>query len=227
MPTAIAPQQLNLSIGQVGLHIGVALTLAFLIATVYRTVHYGPGFSCSFHTTLLTLPVVVTMIMMTICGNVALSLGLVGALSILRFRTVIKDPRDTAYLFLVMAIGLCCGSGAYALASIGAGLCCLVIVGVHLSGRLRLEPSEQLLVITKRETASDSSTDDAERELDRLVPWRRLCGVADLGEGNGCELTYRIRLPRRTTPEQLLGTLRRIDCVSQSILIYPDSPVTL
>lgn len=227
MPTAIAPQQLNFSVEQVALHIGVALTLAFLIATVYRTVHYGPGFSNSFHTTLLTTPVVITMIMMTICGNVALSLGLVGALSILRFRTAIKDPRDAAYLFMVTAIGLCCGSGAYSLAAIGTGLVCLIGVGSHLSGRLRLTSPEHLLVITKRDAASEGTSDDAERELDRLLPWRRLCGVADLGEGNGCELTYRIRLPRRTTPDQLLSTLRRIDRVSQSSLINPDSPVTL
>lgn len=227
MSTAIAPQQLIFSIGQVGLHIGVALTLAFLIATVYRTVHRGAWSSPSFYTTLLTTPVVVTMIMMAICSNVALSFGLVGALSILRFRTAIKDPRDAAYLFLVIAIGLCCGSGAYALAAIGTGICCVITVGSHLLGRVNLTPSEHLLVLIKRELTSDGTLDDADRELDKLIPWRRLCGVADLGERNGCELTYRIRLPRRTTPDQLLGALRRIDRVSQSSLINPNSPVAL
>ena len=227
MPPAIAPQQLNFSIGQVGLHVGVALALALLIATVYRSVHCGTGFSRSFHTTLLTTPVVVAMIVMTICGNVALSFGLVGALSVLRFRTAIKDPRDAAYLFLVIAVGLCSGSGAYALGVIGTGMCCLVSIGSHLSNRFRLTPPEHLLVLTKREVTSDGTPIDADRELDKLIPWRRLCGVADLGEGKGCELTYRIRLPRHTTPDQLLGTLRQIDRVSRSSLISPDSSVAL
>ena len=78
---------------------------------------YNPRFNVS----LVMLTVVTTLIMSVIGNNVALSLGMVGALSIVRFRTAVKDPRDTAYIFWCIAAGVCCGIQDFTVAAIGSG----------------------------------------------------------------------------------------------------------
>lgn len=81
---------------------------------------------------------------MTVIGNnIALSLGMVGALSIVRFRTAIKDSRDTTYIFWTIIVGICCGVGDYVVASIGS---CVVFVVLLLFGRIRNENRILLIV---------------------------------------------------------------------------------
>ncbi len=74
------------------------------------------------------MTLITTMIMNVIGNNIALSLGMVGALSIVRFRTAIKDTRDTAYIFWCIAVGICCGVSYYALAAISTGMIFLVML---------------------------------------------------------------------------------------------------
>ena len=80
-----------------------ALVLSLFTTYVYRTTHSGYAYSKSFNTTLVTVTMVVTMMMMVIGNYLALSLGLIGALSVIRFRSAIKDPRDIAFLFIPRA----------------------------------------------------------------------------------------------------------------------------
>ena len=223
MPTAFTPQQLSFTLGQIGLNLALAFALSFVAASVYRKVNAGPGDTFSFYVTLLVTPVVVAMIMMAIGSNVALSLGLVGALSIIRFRTVIKDSRDMAYLFLVIAIGLCCGSGGYPLAIVGTVFVCAVVFVVHAAGRTGWGPSEYILVFRN----SGGGGDDAEQELAGLTRWRKLHGAADLGEDEGCEFTYRIRLNPDVTPASLLDRLRASGTLSRPSLISPESQLAV
>lgn len=223
MPTAFTPQQLSFTLGQIGLNLALAFALSFVAATVYRKVNAGPGDTFSFYVTLLVTPVVVAMIMMAIGSNVALSLGLVGALSIIRFRTVIKDPRDMAYLFLVIAIGLCCGSGAYPLAIVGTFFVCVVVFTVHAAGRSGWGPSEYILVFRK----TGGGGDDVENELAGLTRWSKLHSAADLGEDEGYEFTYRIRLNPDVTPASLLDRLRASGRLTRPSLICSESQLAV
>ena len=84
----------------------------------YRFSHSGAVYSARFNVSLLMMTLITTMIMNVIGNNISLSLGMVGALSIVRFRTAIKDTRDTAYIFWCIAVGICCGVSYYALAAI-------------------------------------------------------------------------------------------------------------
>ncbi len=214
---------MSFTLGQVALNLGLAFALAFLAATVYRKLYSGPSYSFSFFVTLLVTPVVVCMIMMAIGSNVALSLGLVGALSIIRFRTVIKDNRDMAFLFLMIGIGLCCGSGGYGIAIAGTVFVCGVLGALYAVDRSRWVPSEYLLVF-RRDGHDEADTD---RVLESLVSWRKLHGASDLGPDDGCEYTYRVRLGPSVTPETLLNRLRTVQGLSQSALISPDSQLAL
>lgn len=223
MPTAFAPQQMGFTIGQVGLNLSLAFALSYLAATLYRKLYAGPSYCFSFFLTLIVTPVVVAMIMMAIGSNIALSLGLVGALSIIRFRTVIKDTRDMSFLFLMIGIGLCCGAGAYPLAIMGAGFVCFVLTVMHYIPKSRHNANEYILVF--RQDAS--SNGEVESALTGLVSWRELHGACDLGEEGGCEYTYRVRLASTTTPEQLMHRLKSIEGLRDSTLISPESQVAI
>ena len=96
------------------LDMGIALALAFclglFIFLVYKKTFNGVMYSSSFGVTLIALTMITTVVILAVTSNVVLSLGMVGALSIVRFRTAIKEPLDIAFLFWSIAVGICCGA---------------------------------------------------------------------------------------------------------------------
>ena len=109
----------TLSTTEVIINFAVALVLGLVVFISYRTAHTRVAYSGRFNVSVLMLTMITTLVMSVIGNNIALSLGMVGALSIVRFRTAIKDPRDTAYIFWGIAIGICCGVAEYTVAVIG------------------------------------------------------------------------------------------------------------
>ena len=99
-----------------------ALALGILIYLVYRRFYSGVVYSRSFAVTLVGMCVLTCMVTLAISTNVVISLGMVGALSIVRFRTAIKDPMDLLYLFWAITTGITAGAGMYALGLVTAGV---------------------------------------------------------------------------------------------------------
>lgn len=102
------------------MHILMSLIFGIIIYISYRLSHVGTIYSKKFNTSLTVLTTLTGMVMTVIGNNVALSLGMVGALSIVRFRTAIKDSRDTVYIFWAIIVGICCGVGDYTVSAIGS-----------------------------------------------------------------------------------------------------------
>ena len=117
----------ELQIGTVALHISMAAVLGFLIFVSYYITHRGTIYSKKFNASLVVLTVLTGTVMTVIGNNIALSLGMVGALSIVRFRTAIKDSRDTVYIFWTVIVGICCGVGDYMVALIGSAVTFIVL----------------------------------------------------------------------------------------------------
>ncbi|MGN0156278.1 MAG: DUF4956 domain-containing protein [Lachnospiraceae bacterium] len=111
-----------LTIQDVLLNFLVAAVVGAVIFLSYRISHAGAAYSARFNVSLVMLTLVTTLVMNVIGNNIALSLGMVGALSIVRFRTAIKDPRDTAYIFWCIAVGICCGVSEYLIAGVGTAV---------------------------------------------------------------------------------------------------------
>lgn len=105
---------------QVLLNIAVSILIGLVIYVSYYISHRGTIYSKKFNVTLVSLTVLTGTVMTVIGNNIALSLGMVGALSIVRFRTAIKDSRDTAYIFWSIIVGICCGVGDYLVAAGGS-----------------------------------------------------------------------------------------------------------
>ena len=110
----------ELTIEQVSANILMAAVLGFLIFISYFITHNGTIYSKKFNASLVVLTVLTGTVMTVIGNNIALSLGMVGALSIVRFRTAIKDSRDTVYIFWTVIVGICCGVGDYMVAVVGS-----------------------------------------------------------------------------------------------------------
>lgn len=125
--------------------------LAIIIYISYSISHSGPVYSARFNVSLIMLTLITTLVMNVIGNNVALSLGMVGALSIVRFRTAIKDPRDTAYIFWSIAVGICCGVSEYVIATVGSLVIFLFLI---LFGFVKAN-ERYLLVIRAERTVSE------------------------------------------------------------------------
>ena len=110
----------------------VALILAFgiglFIFMVYKKTYQGVMYSSSFGTTLIALTMITTVVILAVTSNVVLSLGMVGALSIVRFRTAIKEPLEIAFLFWSIAVGIVLAAGLIPLAVIGSVVIGLILI---------------------------------------------------------------------------------------------------
>lgn len=140
----LSNQNGNLRLEDIMLRIGFSVVLGIVIYISYRLTHTETIYSQKFNITLLTLTVLTTTVMTVIGNNIALSLGMVGALSIIRFRTSIKDSRDTIYIFWTIIVGICAGVGDYLVASVGS---VAVFVVLLLFGQVK--SNNRILIIIK------------------------------------------------------------------------------
>ena len=118
----------ELTLQEVTANILMAAILGFLIFFSYALSHRGTIYSKKFNVSLVVLTVLTGTVMTVIGNNIALSLGMVGALSIVRFRTAVKDSRDTVYIFWTVIVGICCGVGDYLVAAVGSAIAFAVLL---------------------------------------------------------------------------------------------------
>ena len=118
----------SLSLQEILFNLFAGVVAGGIIFLSYRFSHSGAVYSPKFNASLWMLTVVTSMVMCVIGNNVALSLGMVGALSIVRFRTAIKDARDTAYIFWAVAAGICCGISDFTIAVSGSAVLFLLML---------------------------------------------------------------------------------------------------
>ncbi len=140
-----------LTLQEIVMHITASAILGFIVYLSYWYTHAGTAYSKKFNVSLLTLAILTGTVMTVIGNNIVLSLGMVGALSIVRFRTAIKDSRDTTYIFWAIIIGICCGVGDYVVAGIGSAVTFIILL---LLGRVR---NENRILLIIRASKADSS----------------------------------------------------------------------
>jgi len=178
-----------------------ALVAGLIIAWIYKKTYRGVLYSPSFSLTLILLTLVTTPVVMAIGSNVALSMGMVGALSIVRFRTAVKDPLDTAYMFWAITMGILLGAGAVLIAVVA--LVGISVIMLALSFLRFRKPNAYLLVLhytTENENAYDSqSISNVESEIESEL--RQSASVHHLRSKTvtrgGTEMTVEVRLDHR------------------------------
>ena len=185
-----------------------ALIAGVIISTVYKKTFRGVLYSPSFTMTLILLCLVTTPVVMAIGSNVALSMGMVGALSIVRFRTAVKDPLDTAYMFWAITMGILLGSNAYIIAIVA--LLGISVILLALSYMRLRNPNGYLLVLHYDEFDQT----DIENELKRSVRFYRMRSKTVTRAG--AEMTVEIRLDHRAN---LVSQMLDINGVHDATLV--------
>ena len=193
------------------LTIVVSLVLAFavglFIAWIYRRNFRGVMYSNNFALTLVLMTLITCPVVMCIKESIQLSMGMVGALSIVRFRTAVKDPLDTAYMFWALTMGILLGAGQFfltVLAVVGIGILITVVVNVQAK-----RMNSFLLVLRMG--------DEAERAANQIVAGLRTQQLkSKTVSSNGIEATYEIRVDK---PDALLNKLRSVQGVYDATLI--------
>lgn len=144
---SITQININLNIWMILINLAAALAIVMFIYFIYRVTFSGVLYSKNFNITLVIVSLVTTAAVIVISSNIILALGMVGALSIVRFRMAVKDPKDVGFLFWAITNGIICGISAYSLAVISALFIGLVVF--LLSKRIRTTEPYLLILDTK------------------------------------------------------------------------------
>ena len=134
--------------------LGIACVLALYIFFVYRVVTRKTFYSKSFNITLAVITVITAALILTMQSSVVLSLGMVGALSIVRFRTAVKDPMDLAFLFWSISVGIICGAG---LAQVAVILSVVITVGILVLDNMPVAKAPMILVVNSDDLDSEEA----------------------------------------------------------------------
>ena len=135
-----------ISMADAMLAIGLSFVLGLFVVLIYKVTYGGVCFSKSFAGCLIMLSMVTALVILVIASNVVLSLGMVGALSIVRFRTAIKEPSDTAFAFWAIATGIVCGAGYTVIACLMTVLLGTLFVAIHVFSAAQKKGSYMVVV---------------------------------------------------------------------------------
>jgi hypothetical protein len=189
--------------------IGMALAMGAGVALLYRWARRGESVEATFLPTLVLLSALIAMATQIIGDNIARAFSLVGALSVVRFRTVVKDTQDTAFVIFAVVVGMAAGAD-----NLTVGLVGIVIVGLAslalwrpAHGRGWMTPDATLSL---RVAAADGARSSAETALAAAAEHVELISVATARKGGALDLTYRIRLRAGRAPADLVAELNAL-----------------
>jgi uncharacterized membrane protein YhiD involved in acid resistance len=200
----------DFSLVDVALTLFISFLIGVFIYAVYQKTFNGVMYSKNFNISLVGMSMITTLIIMGVTSNIVLSLGMVGALSIVRFRTAIKDPIDIVYLFWAIAAGIVTGAGQYLLAILGS-----IVVGLMLIVFTRKSIREipyMVVVSCNNETAEKTLL----RVLQEYVKKMNIKSKAVRG-GQEIELTIEVRLKNESTA--FVNELSRLEGINDVVLV--------
>ena len=191
------------------LALALAFGLGLFIFLVYKKTYTGVMYSSSFGVTLLALTMITTLVILAVTSNVVLSLGMVGALSIVRFRTAIKEPLDIAFLFWAIAAGIVLAAGMIPLAVIGS-----VIIGVILLIFVNRKSHSNPYIVVLQCDGHDSEV----RAKEFLEQTALRCSVkSKTAQAGRVELNLEIRL--RDDNTDFINALSEMPGVGSAVLV--------
>ncbi len=195
------------------LDMAIAMIIAFLLGLfifyIYKKTYSGVMYSASFGITLIALSLITTLLIMTVVSNVVLSLGMVGALSIVRFRAAIKEPLDIAFLFWSIAVGIVLAAGLLTLAVFGS-----IFIGIILLifSKKKTVDSPYILLIH----CADTETEEQARNFISSHVKRLNLKSKSVTDGN-VELNYEVRL--KSDSSAFVNELESMPGVSGVVLV--------
>ena len=202
----------------------LSFILGVLISLIYKKTHKGLSYSQSFMVTNIFVAVIVCMVIMIIGNSLARAFALVGALSIIRFRTVVKDTKDTAYIFLSLAVGMAAGTGSYFLAIAGS----IIISGIALilfyTNFGSIIKSE--FIVQFRINSNDSNiTSQYNRLISDFTKSQTLLSSESSGDGQTIKVSFDVVMKEEIKQNELISKISKIDGVSEVVIIAAKSDI--
>lgn len=185
---ALAEMQTKMPIQTVILVLVIAFLVSLIIFYTYKNTYTGVMYNPRFNVSLIMITMITTIVMVVIGSNISVSLGMVGALSIIRFRTAVKDPRDTAFIFWCVVSGLACGTQNYNIVLAGSlSVCLILFVFKKISAR-----DEKYVLIVK---GNNFDIGEVEERIGKKIPYNKCRGK--YVSKTGIELIYDVRFKKK------------------------------
>lgn len=191
------------------LALGLSFVLGLFIFAIYKKTYSGVMYSDSFGVSLIAMSMITSLVILAVTSNVVLSLGMVGALSIVRFRTAIKEPMDIAFLFWSIAVGIVLGAGLLPLAVIGSVIIGIIIV---LFSTRKIGDTPYILVVNcENEECENMAAEMIKTEAKKSILKSKAVSKV------GIELTYEIRLANDDT--SFINKISNASGVTNAVLV--------
>lgn len=186
-----------------------ALFIGLFIFFIYKKTYAGVMYSKPFNTSLVLLSVLTTFVILAVTSNVVLSLGMVGALSIVRFRTAIKEPLDLVFLFWSISVGIILGAGLYSLAFLGSAF--ITVILLVLTGKVDSSAPYILMLQLENENAELQATEIIKNRFGKIVVKSK-----SITDGQP-ELIYEVKVKNNET--SFMNELSAIEGVQNATLV--------
>jgi uncharacterized membrane protein YhiD involved in acid resistance len=200
------------------LNLLVALICGYMVSLFYRWSYRGPNYTVSFVQAIVVLSMITSLVIMVIGNNLARAFGLVGAMSIIRFRTAVKDTHDIVFIFFALAVGMASGVGLRMHALFGTIFIGIILMMLHRINYAKLHKKEFLLQFQCYMRNDESPyLDILERHCKRF----KLVNMQSTGEEDLYELSFYVELKDRSGHPALLNELNRLQEI-ESVRLYFD-----
>ena len=200
----------------------VALLCGILISLFYRATYKGVSYSSHYVISLIMLAMITALVIMVIGNNLARAFGLVGAMSIIRFRTAVKDTQDIMYIFFSLAAGLACGAGMFLVSVMGTlfiGFSLMIATAIYAENPAKREYLLQIVYLGSR---MDKHMFD--KLLDKYLSKYNLVNVKNLTDDRGdiMEFSYYVMLRKESFSGQLISELKQLPNVEKVNLFFDE-----
>lgn len=210
----------SLSAGEIARRLAVAFLCGLLVAQFYSWITRRPAHAKTFTTSLVALSLVTAVVIMVIGNNLARAFGLVGAMSIIRFRTAVKDVQDIVFIFFSLAVGMAAGSGMYGVAFLGSGAIGSILLALSRFGNYAQKKQEYLLLM------SYFPTDGMEAAylplLKHYCKRHQLINTKSHEQSEELELSFYVNLKSEEDNDALVTDLGRVEGVHNVNLFFDE-----
>jgi hypothetical protein len=208
----------NMDLASILFSLFLAVAVAFIISQIYKYTHRGLNYELTFMSTLVALAPIIAVVMLFIRGDLVLSLGLIGSISIIRFRTPIKDTRDMVFIFWVIAVGLGCGTYNWNVVIISTIVIAMVIFLLHFLRYGHAKATDYILVVTGTKALKNQKIGEILTEYTKEVRVR-----SQETEDDYWEIIFEIQLKdlTETMVGDLHAQLNQIEGVKKVSLLAP------
>ena len=206
------------------MNLSVSIFLGLFISYVYKYTHKGVSYSQSFMLTIVFVTIIVAMVMMVIGNNIARAFALVGALSIIRFRTVVKDTKDTAYIFLALASGMAAGTSSYFLALAGSIITATVAYILYITNYGSIYSSEFILRF-RLKTANSTNKQAYLDILESYTKKANLLHIEPSGDSLSSRMTFDVVMKKEQSPSDMSLELSKLDEISELVVVASEHDI--